>query len=842
MTNLSSLHTRAILQTKEKIYEDIDRYFESYETIPAFEQYLADRENIIVQIWFNTWINMTASHTSLKDKKAFLTKQQNFDIDDLSRKQMNQLFRSEIKKFQPFNVILWLNELFSKDRAKWEERYHFARETFFKREKKRIEREHKNRANLMLERELDQHFTDYYIDFYINVRYFVARNLKMDIDKNGLLLDDEFITVEELFYQEFELALNRNPYSIYEMEPEDKYRSLVYDYLLNYAPDILVPLLSEEVHENYEQGFGKQINQETLRVFYAQTLYSFSSDLYDDLLDEYVVDLLQLEKVPFDQVQHKKILSHDLEQREAKLKAELLEQERQKEEEARMLQDIFGHVYNSSINPDITYVLHVGETNTGKTFQALQRMMSAQSGLYLAPLRLLALEVYDKLNNEGVLCSLKTGEEEKVTPGASHISSTVEMFHEKDFYEVIVIDESQMIADKDRGFSWYKAITKANAKEVHIIGSYSMKEIILQLIGKSHLTVNEYTRDTPLKIEEQEFKLKYARKGDALVCFSRKRVLETASQLQKDGKRVSMIYGSMPPETRRKQIQLFINGENTIIVATDAIGMGLNLPIRRIVFLENEKFDGTSRRGLTSQEVKQIAGRAGRKGIYDVGRVAFSQDIKQMSELLNQVDEPIQTFAIAPTVEVLERFQKYSRSLDEFFYLWDAYESPEGTKKATLLEERELYQMVQGTMIEARLSLQDLYSFLHLPFSSYEPALVKQWFATLMAIIEGVELPEPVIKMTHLEELELSYKAIGLHLLFLYRLDRRTETAYWEKVRMEISDKIHEILKTDVQIKQRKCRYCGEELPPQFAFYICDSCHHRRYERHSHRYNNRRKN
>ncbi len=124
----------------------------------------------------------------------------------------------------------------------------------------------------------------------------------------------------------------------------------------------------------------------------------------------------------------------------------------------------FGQEYRPSVDRNIHFVLHIGETNTGKTHQALSRMKEAESGLYLAPLRLLALEVYDKLNSEGIPCSLKTGEEEKVTEGASHISCTVEMFYEKDYFDVIVIDEAQMLADKDRGFSWYKAITKGECK------------------------------------------------------------------------------------------------------------------------------------------------------------------------------------------------------------------------------------------------------------------------------------------------------------------------------------------------------------------------------------------
>ena len=106
-----------------------------------------------------------------------------------------------------------------------------------------------------------------------------------------------------------------------------------------------------------------------------------------------------------------------------------------------------------------------------------------------------------------------------------------------------------------------------------------------------------------------------------------------------------------------------------MIVATDAIGMGLNLPIRRIVFLENDKFDGTRRRLLTSQEVKQIAGRAGRKGIYNIGKVAFTRDIRTMRSLLMQEDEPVHTFAIAPTNSVFERFQRYYHDLGTFFEL-----------------------------------------------------------------------------------------------------------------------------------------------------------------------------
>jgi ATP-dependent RNA helicase SUPV3L1/SUV3 len=558
-------------------------------------------------------------------------------------------------------------------------------------------------------------------------------------------------------------------------------------------------------------------------------LVDLSGDIVTYIEDEFVVDLFKLAEIPFDEKLHEKIFVEDIQLREKRKAEERAEIQRKKDEEARILNEIFEREYNPPAGRNVHYVLHIGETNTGKTYHALQRMMAAESGMYLAPLRLLALEVSDFLNAKGTLCSLKTGEEEKISPHANHISCTVEMFHEKDFYEVVVIDEAQMITDKNRGFSWYKAITKVQAKEVHIIASRNAREMLIQLLGESEMDIIEYTRETPLEVEAKDFKIKHVIKGDALICFSRKRVLETASRLENDGHSVSMIYGSMPPETRKKQVERFIKGETTIIVSTDAIGMGLNLPIRRIVFLENSKFDGTSRRRLTSQEVKQIAGRAGRKGLYDIGKVAFTEDIKTMKKLLIQEDEPIQTFTIAPTNAVFERFQKYYRDLGTFFELWHKFKSPQGTKKASLAEEKELYHLIRGTEMEARLSMMDQYGLLHLPFSTRESELIRQWKRTAEAIVAGNELPEPKIKKRTLEDLELSYKAIGLHLLFLYRLNKPTDAVYWERLREEISLLVHEKLKTDVKNMQKRCRQCNKKLDWNHRYPICDSCHAHRY-------------
>jgi ATP-dependent RNA helicase SUPV3L1/SUV3 len=852
MNQLMALYPHAVEHTKKKIYEDIDRYLEDKEKMPSYQQFLMERKHYIDQIWLNVWLNKVANDVSRSEKKAYLSGM-GYEVEGIDRKLINQLFRNEMRSYQSFDVTKWLDETFADDQKGWEERYQKARTHFLEREKeKQLLEKRENIKKKVVNAALNILKQDH-VTLYVYVRHYVACQLASDLKKNTkyqtidpfriekkLVEEDHFDSSDYMtvatFFHELTHAIHKVPP---EWEPRHyeyqtyyyEYERLITYYLCELVPKWLMEQLSPAILNDFQEVYGQTLTESKLKDIIVEPLFDLVNDYFLAIQEEYLSDLLKLTNIPFDVNRHKAIYEKDVAERERRKAEELAELERKKEEERQILEDIFGREYRPSAGRNMHYVLHVGETNTGKTYQALKRMKEASSGLYLAPLRLLALEVYDKLNAEGVPCSLKTGEEEKMVAGANHLSCTVEMFHEKDFYDVVVIDEAQMIADKDRGFSWYKAITKAHANEVHIIGSRNMKTIMLQLLGNSDVDIHEYSRDVPLKVESEAFNLNHTKKGDALVCFSRKRVLEVASSLQNNGHSVSMIYGSMPPETRKKQIQRFIEGETTVIVSTDAIGMGLNLPIRRIVFLENEKFDGTRRRRLTSQEVKQIAGRAGRKGIYNVGKVAFTKEMNIMTRLLHQEDESISTFTIAPTNAVLERFQKYSRTLGTFFELWEKFESPKGTKKATLSEERELYHMIRDTEIEARLSIMDLYGFLHLPFSTNEPRLMEQWRETMFAIVNKRELPEPQIKRESLEELELSYKAVGLHLLFLYRLDRRTEALYWERVREEISDEIHEILKTGVKSLKKTCRKCGKSLPWDFPFQICGDCHTARYRR-----------
>lgn len=844
MNKLTTIYPQAIEHTKMKVYEDINHYFEMNETLPSFEQYLEDRRHYVKEIWTNVWLNKSTNDVPRNEKRQYLS-EKGFEVQGIDKKLINKLFRDEMRTYLTFDTMVWIKEIFSGNEERWEKQYQEAKANFIKREEQKQLEEQKHLIRSEIEDTAVAILEEQYELFYLFVRHFVSKQLAADVKNNVKFQSVDTFALEEklvdeghfnpsayttvaTFFEELTGDIHKTinwGRSFYEYQTYFfVYESLIADYLSELIPKKILEQLSEKLKDDFHDTFHEKLSASFVKGSITQLLYDVEDYFIEDIVAEYLSDLLALADIPFDAKVHKEIFEKDLQAREQRQKEEQEELERKKQAEERMMKDIFATEYDPSLQRQVRYVLHIGETNTGKTHHALERMKAAYSGLYLAPLRLLALEVFDKLNAEGTLCSLKTGEEEKITPGANHISCTVEMFHEKEFYEVIVIDEAQMITDKDRGFSWYKAITKANAEEVHVIGSRNSKAMLMQLLGDSVIEIHEYSRDTPLEVEPKEFHIKHIKKGDALICFSRRRVLETASRLQNDGHTVSMIYGSMPPETRKKQIEQFNTGKTKVIVATDAIGMGLNLPIRRIVFLENDKFDGTRRRLLTSQEVKQIAGRAGRKGIYNIGKVAFTSDIRKMRNLLLQEDEPVHTFAIAPTNSVFERFQRYYHDLGTFFELWGKFESPKGTKKASLAEEKSLYHMIAGTEIEARLSLMDLYGFLHLPFSKNETLLTKQWEETMYAIIQGRELPEPIVKERSLEELELSYKAIGLHLLFLYRLGERTTAIYWERLREEVSDKVQDRLKTDIKKFVKKCKNCGKKLPWDHSFPTCEAC------------------
>ena len=285
--------------------------------------------------------------------------------------------------------------------------------------------------------------------------------------------------------------------------------------------------------------------------------------------------------------------------------------------------------------------LYVGPPNSGKTHAAFERLAQALDGAYLAPLRLLALEGRDRLVAKGVPCSLLTGEENVPAPDARVVSSTIEMVNTNKPIDVAVIDEAQMIFDSARGWAWTQAIVAVPANEVIIICSAYAAPAIENLLGLcgERCTVRHFERKQHVQLLSQPVAISQLKLGDAVVAFSRRDVLMLRDQIAAQGHPVSVIYGALPPEVRRREAERFAQGDSHILVATDAIGMGLNLPIRRVLFSTLVKFDGVADRTLGESEVHQIAGRAGRYGIHEEGFVGVLKEaeptaLRVLKELL----------------------------------------------------------------------------------------------------------------------------------------------------------------------------------------------------------------
>lgn len=351
------------------------------------------------------------------------------------------------------------------------------------------------------------------------------------------------------------------------------------------------------------------------------------------------------------------------------------------------------------------FIIHLGETNTGKTYNAMCALKQANTGMYLAPLRLLALENQEKLLNHGCKCNLLTGEEEALVESATHLSATVEKCDFNHIVDVCVIDECQFICDEDRGWAWTNAILGAPASTIHLCAAPYAEKILIKLIkscGDSYEIIH-HKRTTQLVVEPKSTGLSKIKEGDAIVVFSKKQVLNIAAELDKNGIHCSVIYGALPYETRKKQFENFLAGKTKVIVATDAIGLGVNLPIQRILFGGTEKYDGKRQRELTSQEVKQIAGRAGRMGMYDIGYVTTLQgDNKFVAQKLDEHDEMFETARL----HFPEKLIEVDEDLDVLLKTWYAmadysfYDKSQVERSITLLFHLKTFQLTKKRTVK----------------------------------------------------------------------------------------------------------------------------------------------
>jgi len=265
----------------------------------------------------------------------------------------------------------------------------------------------------------------------------------------------------------------------------------------------------------------------------------------------------------------------------------------------------------------------LGPTNSGKTHAALGHLRT-RGGSYLAPLRLLAQEIHELFESEGVPTSLHTGEERVHREEALHISATVEMGSTTRAAGCVVIDEIQMLGDRDRGHAWVRALLGTPAEEIMICGTPQSESALYQLAQYAGvpIEIHRLARKTPISVGPDPIYLEAVPNASIVVAFSRTDVLTLARLFRDQGRPVATIYGAMPPELRRAESRRFKTGEAKVMIATDAVGMGLNIPAEYVIFSTASKYDGICDRILTPEEVLQIGGRAGRFGLHREGIVA----------------------------------------------------------------------------------------------------------------------------------------------------------------------------------------------------------------------------
>ena len=298
-------------------------------------------------------------------------------------------------------------------------------------------------------------------------------------------------------------------------------------------------------------------------------------------------------------------------------------------------------------------------------------------------------------------------------------------------------------------------------------------------------------RNTKLVVEDTSFRFPTSvKRGDALIAFSKSSVLELFAELTNLGRKVSVIYGSLPPETRRSQMSLFNTGDSNIVVATDAIGMGLKLPIKRVVFIETAKFDGATSRPLKPAEIKQIAGRAGRKGKYDVGYVNSTSMKKSIKEYLSMDLDDLDVAYYLPSKQhilslpmgtleerikaclTVKRAQNYfvNENIDEQLYLL-------------------------GILSEFNLSDAQKFDLIFIPFDSESFVLRGDWISYVKDYIKGRAILPPIKQhVQSLNALENYYKRLDLYYMFCSTMGVDFDSSFVSAEKEYAANEIHKIL------------------------------------------------
>jgi ATP-dependent RNA helicase SUPV3L1/SUV3 len=467
-----------------------------------------------------------------------------------------------------------------------------------------------------------------------------------------------------------------------------------------------------------------------------------------------------------------------------------------------------------SLNRELHFF--VGPTNSGKTYAAMQQLQESDCGTYLAPLRLLALEGYETLIQNNIKASLITGEEQIFDEESAHICSTIEMIDFNMDVDVCVIDEVQMLSDDDRGWAWVNAIVGSPAKKIIMTGSVNALDAIKKIASylNEPLHIKKFKRINQLQVLNRPVALKAIKPYSALIAFSRNDVLKYKQKLSKFYN-VSVLYGNLSPEVRKEEAKRFREGKTNLLIATDAIAMGLNLPIKTILFTTDTKFDGISQRKLTSQEIIQIAGRAGRYGHHEIGYIGALNSRKILSHIKEQFNASVATikppFGVKATPFQIEQLSNHlkTKSLHKILNYFANNMNFTGPFKAANIK----YMLQVSKLLDSSTSmkLEEKFLFSQAPISVNAP-IIKSAFMFYIKSVQNNKIVEYKLlskfKKIAKDEYELlqaedEVKKISLYLWLSYKFPQYfKDTQKAIDTRIKLNQFIEKSLKANIKSKK----------------------------------------
>ena len=485
----------------------------------------------------------------------------------------------------------------------------------------------------------------------------------------------------------------------------------------------------------------------------------------------------------------------------------------------------------------------LGPTNTGKTHLAVERMCAHSSGMIGFPLRLLAREVYDRvvaLKGAGAV-ALITGEEKIVPPGARWFLCTAESMPIDRDFAFVGIDEAQLGATPERGHVFTDRLLRARGREeTMILGSESLKPMIRALVPDAEIVGRP--RFSTLSYAGAK-KLSRLPKRSAIVAFSAEEVYAVAEMLRRLRGGAAVVMGALSPRTRNAQVEMFQSGEVDYLVATDAIGMGLNMDVAHVAFAGLAKFDGRRRRRLTLAEMAQIAGRAGRHhrdGTFgtlgpEAGGISFSPE--EIERIENHDFPPLEHLFWRNGEPAMDRLDTLVASLEQRPDLPQLRAAPEAVDLAVLrrlaAEPWVQDRAARGPMVRrlwAACGLPDFRKtgaehharlvgriFRHL--SEGNGHVPTQWFADEIARLDTMQ--------GDVETLSARIASIRTWAYIAHRADWLTDPHHWAERTREIEERLSDALHTGLtqRFVDRRTTLLMREIgsdPDAFPFTIAD--------------------